>query len=269
LGLSRDYTVRFNVVRKTDHLESKTLDLATPFAAYTDVRYAVDPGRDNTAGTADDRTMQAWSVPRSHPRFGQVEQLITNTAEGEGLDLYTAYETTFNKQYSNGWSFMVGYVADFAKRRNPDPQNPNELVYNWQLPVWSYTTKINGQYDLPWGLMYSATYQIQSGEYYGRQAQMRNALNSLVTVEVEGQVDRYDWVKLLDNRISKSFRINDRHSIEGILDVFNMLNSSAVLTRVTLNGPNYTKPLATGSGASVALPIIPARIMRLGVRWKF
>jgi hypothetical protein len=80
---------------------------------------------------------------------------------------------------------------------------------------------------------------------------------------------RYDWVKLWDNRISRTFQINDRHSVEAIMDWFNTLNSSVVLTRVNRNGPNYGKVLASGQGASVALPIVPPRIFRLGVRWKF
>jgi hypothetical protein len=269
LGLSGDYIVRFSAIRKIERFKTKTLDLATPFSAYTDVSHAPDPGRDNILGTADDGIMQAWSVPRSYPGFSQVHQLITNNEKNEGVDTYTAYEATFNKQFSNGWSFLAAYTADLAKIRNSDPQNPNDLVYNWQLPVWSYSVKINGQYNLPWGLMYAATYQAQSGEYFGRQAQMRNALNALVTINVEGQAGRYDWVKLMDNRISKTYQINDRHSIEGMVDVFNVLNSSVVLTHVTLNGPNYLKPLSTGSGANVATPIIPPRIFRLGARWKF
>ena len=48
------YILRLNVVHKRDKGGSKTLDLAMPYEAYTDVRSAVDPGRDNITGTADD-----------------------------------------------------------------------------------------------------------------------------------------------------------------------------------------------------------------------
>jgi outer membrane receptor for Fe3+-dicitrate len=273
VGLNRDYLIRFNTVRKVDRNKSKTLDLAQPFSAYTDVRYGVDPGRDNITGTADDGTMQVWSVPRSYPTFGQVNQLITNTDDGEAVDLYTAFETSFSKQYSKGWSLLVGYTADFAKRRNVTPQNPNDALYNWQLPVWSNTLKVNGQHNLPWGLMYATTYQIQSGEWYGRIAQLRNALNALVNVQVENQVGRYDWVKLWDNRISKTFKLNDRQSIEAMFNIYNTLNSSAVLTQVNTNGPDYLKPLvgasSSGSSAGVESAILSPRIFSLGARWRF
>ncbi|MBI4474875.1 MAG: TonB-dependent receptor [Acidobacteria bacterium] len=269
VGFSRDYTVRFNVVRKMDFGGFKTLNLATPSEAFADVRYGTDPGRDNVVGTADDGVMEAWSVPRSHPGFGKIDELLTNVEENEGNDLYTAYETTFNKQYSDGWSFLASYTAQFAKRRNTIPQNPNELIYNWQLPEWHYAVKINGTYDLPWGLLYAATFQAQSGEYFTREAQMRNALNRTVRIRVEGQAGRYDWVKLLDSRLSKTFQLNDRHSIEAMLDFYNVLNASTVLEQVNTNGPDYLKPLSVGAGATVATSILPPRIFRLGVRWKF
>ena len=79
LGLSRDLTIRTNVVRKLDWGGSKEIDLALPYDAYSDYRTSVDPGRDNVAGTADDGVVEVWSVPRTHPNFGQLKTLVTNT----------------------------------------------------------------------------------------------------------------------------------------------------------------------------------------------
>jgi hypothetical protein len=45
------------------------------------------------------------------------------------------------------------------------------------------------------------------------------------------------WVKLSDVRFSKSLRLKGG-SLEGMVDVFNLFNSSVVLRRVTTNGPN-------------------------------
>lgn len=269
-GLRRDYLVRFNIIRKMDYGGSKILDLAQPYSAYTDVRSAVDPGRDNVVGTADDGIMYAWSVPRTYPTFGQINQFITNVDKDEGNALYTAYEATLNKQYSSGWSFLASWTGDFAKIGNKKPQNPNVARYNWQIPVWHYTVKLNGTYDLPWyGLKYGTTYLAQSGEPYGRSAQMRNALNSLVTVQVEGIAGYYNWVKLWDNRVSKLFKVGDRGTIEAMFDLYNTLNSSVVLSQVTVNGPDYGKPVAQGGSATQATSIAPARIFKLGARWRF
>ena len=102
LGLSRDLTLRLNVVRKLDWGGSKELDLAQPFEAFTDVRTGVDPGRDNVVGTADDGVVEVWSVPRTYPTFGQVIRLTTNTAPGEGEDQYWAFESDGQQALLNG-----------------------------------------------------------------------------------------------------------------------------------------------------------------------
>jgi len=269
LGFRKDYLIRLNAVRKFDQGGSKTINLAQPYSAFTDVVCAVDPGRDNTAATADDGRMCAWSVPRSFPTFGQVNSLVTNVRDGEATRQYTAFELAFNKQFSSKWSALAAYVIDYGRINNPDPQNPNQSVYNWTQTNWNQSVKMNGSYEIKWGLKWASTYQIQSGPWYGRTAQMRNALNQTVNVLAEFHVDRYPTVKLWDNRISKSFNIGDQHIIEAQFDLYNTTNAGTVLSHVNTNGPNYLKPLAVGGGANVASPILPARIFKLGARWKF
>jgi len=265
----RSYLMRFNFVHKRDGGGSKTLDVAMPYDAYTDFRQAIDPGLDNITGTPDDSAMYAWSVPRSYPGFGQVNRLITNREEGEGASTYTAYEATISRRFSDGWSFLVSGTADQANIDALNPTNPNEEFYNRNLEDWNYSLKINGTYQLPWALAFASTYSAHSGAYYGRSAQMRNALNSTVTVPVEVRAGRYDWVKIWDNRLTRSFKISARQSVEASLDFYNTLNSSVVLTRVTVNGPNFMKPSVGSANAATASAILPARIFRLGLRWRF
>jgi len=269
LGFRKDYLIKLNAVRKYDQGGNKTINLAQPFEAFTDVACAVDPGRDNLSSTADDGRICAWSVPRTYPTFGQTNLLITNVRDGEATKQYTAFELAFNKQYSNKWSALAAYTIDFARINNSDPQNPNQAAYNWQMPTWNQSVKINGSYELPLGLKWASTYQIQSGPWYGRSAQMRNALNQTVTIVAEFHVDRYPTVRLWDNRVSKTFRINEKQTIEGQFDLYNTLNASTILSQVNTNGPNYLKPLAAAGGANVASPILPARIFKLGARWRF
>jgi hypothetical protein len=54
-----------------------------------------------------------------------------------------------------------------------------------------------------------------------------------------------------------------------MVDFYNTLNSSVVLTQVNTNGPDYLKPSTGSSSAATATAILPPRIFRLGVRWKF
>ena len=270
LGLGRDTSVRFNVVRKGDYRGSKELNVAQPFSAFSDVVSGVDPGRDNIAGTADDGVVRVWSVPRSYPRFGQVESLFTNAASGEGDDRFTAFEATFNKSHTNGWSLLASYQIDKRDVKNIAPRNPNEAAYNWELPETYQGVRLSGTVNLPWKFLVSSTFTAQQGEYYNRIAQVRDALNTLVNVTVEGQAGRYDWVKLSDLRLSKTMGLFKGHSFEAMFDVFNLTNSSVVLRRVTTNGPNYNKPLSTGGiDAASANPIPAARVFRISARYRF
>ena len=35
----------------------------------------------------------------------------------EGQNAYTAYEVTFNKNFSKGWSFLAGFTVDLGSRQ--------------------------------------------------------------------------------------------------------------------------------------------------------
>ena len=269
LGLWKDTSIRINYVHKRDNRGNKVLNLAQPFEAYTDMRTGVDPGRDNIAGTADDGTVSVWSVPRSYPGFGQISELTVNAADGEGDDRYNAFEATFSKSYSNKWSLLASYSADKRDIKNITPRNPNEAAYNWELPETFQGMRLSGTYEMPWNVLVASTFTAQQGEYFDRVVQIRNALNSTQNVTVEEHAGRYDWVKLSDLRLSKRVGLKGGN-LEGMVDVFNLFNSSVVLRRVTTNGVNYNKPLATGGiDAASANPIPAARVFRLSVRYTF
>ncbi len=277
VGLSRVVTVQFNYVYKKDGLGNKRLNLATPFEAFTLSNTAVDPGRDNVLGTADDRQLTVWAVPRDYPTFGQIAERIVQADDDEARNSYSAYGITLNKQMSNGWSFLTSFNADYRDLKNFKPRDPNEALYGpasntatnggattgnpFQSVAseWNYSFRVSGTYALPWGLQYGTSLTAQSGDWYGRDIQVRNALNAVVNIRIEQQVDRYPWVKLWDNRISRRFNLGGNHSIEGMIDLFNSLNVNAVTTQVIRNGSTFGQPTE----------IIAPRVFRLGVRYRF
>ena len=76
-------------------------------------------------------------------------------------------------------------------------------------------------------------------------------------------------MKLTDLRYSKRFNFKGG-SFEGMVDCFNLFNTSVVLRRITTNGPNYNKPLSSGGiDAASANPIPAARVFRLSARYRF
>ncbi|MEZ5289445.1 MAG: carboxypeptidase regulatory-like domain-containing protein [Vicinamibacterales bacterium] len=285
LGLSRNTTLRFNFVGKKDYRGWKELNVAQPFEAFTDRATGIDPGRDNVVGTADDRPIEIWSVPRSYPGFGQVQSLFVNTEGDEGNDTYRAFETTFSKVHTNGWSLLASYVVDRRNVKNITPRTPNEALYgifantlgttagqpaSRELPETHQGVRLSGSVDLPWGLLVASTFTAQQGAYFGRIVQIRDALNTLQEVTVESQAGRYDWVKLSDLRVSKTLSLPGSQSLEAFVDCFNLFNTSVVLRRVMVNGPNYDKPLSTGGiDAASANPIPAARVFRISARYRF
>lgn len=285
LGLSQNTTLRFNFVGKKDYRGWKELNVAQPFEAFTDRATGIDPGRDNVVGTADDKPIEIWSVPRTYPGFGLVQSRFVNTQGDEGNDTYRAFETTFSKAHTNGWSLLASYVIDRRNVKNIDPRNPNEALYGIfantlgttagqpavkEIPETHQGVRLSGTVDLPWRLLLASTFTAQQGAYFGRIVQIRDALNTLQEVTVDAQAGRYDWVKLADLRVSKTFSLPRSQSFEAFIDCFNLFNSSVVLRRVMVNGPNFDKPLSTGGiDAASANPIPAARVFRISARYRF
>ncbi len=277
LGLSRTLTIQFNYVRKFDGNANKRLNTATPYDSYTAVSTGIDPGRDNVLGTADDKLLTVYAVPRTDPGFGKISEQITQATSDEARNNYTAYGVTLNRQQSNGWSFLTSFNADYRNLKDIAPRDPNEALYGpgtidattqgtttgnpyrKAADDWSYSVRLSGTYAMKWGIQYGSSFTAQSGEWYPRDVQVRNALNAVVNIRVETQAGRYDWVKLWDNRISKRFNLPYHQSVEAMFDLFNSLNTNTITGQTNRNGPTYLQPT----------DIIAARVFRLGFRYKF
>ena len=283
IGFSRDYSLRLSVVRKFDFAGTKELDLSQPFEAFTGRRCYTYSAATNSVvataatatpgGDADAGTVCAWSVPSSYPTKGKVNSLTVNTRPGESKDQYTAYEFAFNKQNSNGWSFLASYDLSMNHTNPEDPKNPNEATYHMEgtngfgPSAWDQAFKMNGTYQLPWGFQWSSTFSAQSGNWFNRGVQIRNADNSNVTQMIAYQVGRYPWVNLWDQRFTKKFKISESQSIEGFFEVFNTMNVNTVTNQSTTIGPASFK----GSDGSLYRPtaIISPRIMQLTAKYRF
>jgi hypothetical protein len=272
LGLNRVLTVQFNYVHKRDGNANYSINEALPFDAYTVQSTGVDIGPDNRAGTADDQTLTVWSVPRTHPGFGQNRERIVQTT---GNNRYHAMGVTLNKQYANNWSFLASFDTDYRDLRDSQPRNPNEALYgpgtatgnnygiqNFQFarPSWNYAMRLSGTYMLPWGMSYSSSFIAQSGDYFFREVQIRDANGTNLAIRIVPQSGRYEWTKIWDNRVTKKFATWKNQSIEGSIDLFNTLNVNTVTDQTNRVGSTaFLRPDT----------IIAPRIARLGVKYRF
>jgi hypothetical protein len=271
LGLSRVLTLQFNYVRKIDGNGNTSINLALPYEAYTVVTNVVDVGPDNRSGTADDRTLPVYSVPRTYPTFGQN---IERRVQAIGNNRYHAFGVTLNKQYSNKYSFLVSLDTDYRDLRDNAPRNPNEELYgpgtntgnnyaitNFQKAQasWNYAFRLSGTYSLPWGLTYASSLNAQTGDYYFREIQVRDAVNASVAIRVDPQAGRYEWTKIWDNRLAKRFNTFGNQSLDLEFNVYNTLNINTIIEQNNRMGATYLQPT----------DIIAPRVMRVGVKYRF
>ena len=131
--------------------------------------------------------------------------------------------------------------------------------FQFAAPSWNHAMRLSGTYQLRWGITYASSFTAQSGDYFFREVQIRDAVNTNVAIRMESQAGRYGWTKLWDNRVSKRFKTWGSQSLEGEFNLFNTLNTNTITAQTNRNGATYLQPTE----------ILPARVFRLGVKYRF
>jgi hypothetical protein len=267
--LMKDTTIRFNYVRKLERNRMKLQNTAIPYEAYNIPVTFLDPGRD-FASAADNRQIALYSLDRQY--VGRRADLLTNDpAHRSDFTTYNVEAvkrlssraqllTGFDVSHYDTWSFASAISQDIATDTGGGvPQDPNRAMYHNHLDYWHWQYKALGSYELPYGVGVSASVRVTKGEPYGRTLEVRGLTQGTFTLTVEPQgTFFYPVVRLLDLRLSKSFRVGTGR-LEGLLDVFNINNSPAILSSNN----------QTGAGFGNVLTTVNPRIARLGVRWSF
>jgi hypothetical protein len=139
-------------------------------------------------------------------------------------------------------------------------------------PFFQPTIKANGAYPLPWfGLTASATFQSRPGPSILAAWAAPNAATTLgrafnvgttATVNlIEPGTLFGDRVNQVDLRVGKNFKV-DRTRIRASVDIYNALNSSAILTINTTYATTNSTWLRPTS-------IMPGRLIKLGATVDF
>jgi hypothetical protein len=267
--LRSDTTVRFTYVRKLERNRMKLQNTAIPFDAYNIPVQVLDRGRD-FASAADDRFITLYSLDPAY--VGRRADLLTNDPAHKSdfatynvevvkrLSNKSQLLTGFDLSKYNTWSFASAISQDIATDTGGGPpQDPNRQLYNNYLDYWHWQYKALGSYELPYGVSVSGSVRVTKGEPYGRTLNAGGLTQGSVTLTVERMgTFFYPTSTLVDLRFAKSLPVG-RGRLEGLLDVFNLTNSSAVLSTNNLTGASYGNVLTT----------VNPRIARLGVRWSF
>jgi len=284
--ITRDMTARFTFVRKFERNRYQLLNTAIPIdTAYPTPVAFTDIGRDGVNGTSDDQQLTLWN--QSLQFAGLRADLLTNDPANSAS--FSTYNMEVIKRFSGKWQVLTGFDvnhyktwrfapangSDMQMDNNGRAQDPNLLRYNDGLNYWHWQYKALGSYEIPYGITASATLRITKGEPYGRRVvtpatlpnQQQPFLNQgSLTLRVEPiGTFFYPTVKILDLRAAKSFTLGENWGkVEGLLDVFNVNNSSAILSVNDQSGVD-----ALGPTFGRVLQTLNPRIARLGIRWTF
>jgi hypothetical protein len=267
--ITRDTTIRFNYVRKLERDRMKLQNTAIPFSAYNIPVLFTDRGRD-FASPADDRQITLYSLD---PKYvGLRADLLTNDPLNKSD--FATYNIEVVKRLSNRsqlltgvdvshydtWTFAQAIVQDISTDTTGVPQDPNRLAYNNRVNYWHWQYKAIGSYALPYGIDFSASLRVTKGEPYGRTLNTTGLTQGVITLTVEPiGTFFYSTVTLLDLRFAKAVPLGKMGKLEGLVDIFNLNNSSAILSTNNQTGASFNSVLTT----------VNPRIARLGVRWTF
>ncbi len=249
------------------------VDVGVPFSAYTPVQ-RTEPGRDGTAGTADDATITVFD--QNPATLGQNRTVFTND-ERLNSD-YKGIEVTANKRFSRRWQMVAGYTLGKGEVTAVNVTNPNALI-NAKGPINEDRThlfKLTGQFILPWEIYVAPNVLVHTGQGVTRTANFALTQGNVnVNVEPRGSF-RLETRKQIDIRLAKVFNLGGARELEASIDGYNLTNDAYVWDVRTPTGRFNARYAGSPTGelinhAQFGLPaqILNPRIFRLGMAFRF
>jgi len=300
-GIKRPYQIETNVSVQREIIPGASVTLSYFRRDYKNLIWS-----DNLGIASSDYT--AFNVP--NPIGGDPVTLYNlNPAKASAFDIldqnsssnyrkYTGYDIGFNSRM-RGLTLFGGLSMGHQVSNTCEVEDPNQLRYCDQGPLgipYYKQIKINGNYQLPWRLSVSGTFQSYPGDARnstvdGANAVSSNALNNGTilaedpSLRVVWSVDRTLFTTLtgqrltqssinvplnapgtkflgrqnqLDIRLKRLFRVRGV-ALEAQADAYNALNTGVVLTAVQTLGTALDRPAS----------ILQGRLFRFGMqaRW--
>jgi hypothetical protein len=203
------------------------------------------------------------------------------TMTNPNYSVYNGVTVTVNKRYSDRWQLNGSVTV----QDNPDyfPEgsvlfiNPTGREFRDGVStIARYLFKLNGSYDLPWGIMAAGNLNINDGgnrtleidgpgNVYGGV----NAAGNPTTInygELEFQKrgsERFEMTTLLDLGLQKTFVLPaSRYRLKLMFDAFNVFNSNKILEYSSDNLSEVVDVLSPDE-------ILPPRVFRIGASFTF
>jgi hypothetical protein len=238
-----------------------------PYSAWSVPITRRDPGPDGVLGNGDDAgRVTLFDYTAAYRGAAFVNSQIVNAPN---TDRYHAIEGTVTKRFSSRWTGQVSYFTVKNHRWIASVfTSPNDEFF----PVdetWSWAGSVSGTYRLPGDVMLSGFLQSKSGlkgqrTYIFRQADPDGgpaiAQNGNTTIRLEPYgSQQLSAQNILNLRGSKQISFGRDRRFDIDFDVFNVLNAATPTSANFQSGPSF----------GYVTNVIPARIARLGVRFRF
>jgi hypothetical protein len=271
--LFKGSALRLSYVYKTLRDHDAEVDLAR-VGAYT-VPFAFrDVGPDNVSGTADDQVVNLFDRPAGVPS----DRVTTTPGEEVGTPGYDSdfhtLEFGFNRRMQNHWMLSVSgshlwskkfqavstgtNIDDFVRHAPAFVWFPNSRRFGRETET-TWSGKVIGRYEAPWGISASTTLRVNSGYNWARRITPNLPVAGRENMPAEPITsNRGQTTKLWDIRLEKALDVGNT-KVTAIADIFNVLNSSTVTNFTTVTGPQFMQILA----------LLPPRAVRFGVNFRF
>ena len=258
-----------------------------PASAYTVPFNVTDAGVDGAANTADDVQRTYYGIPTAlisgcnattttvTPTCAYpTNQVITNSPDN---GKYKTVEVSLNKRQSHNYSLSTGFAYtwqhDFPRGYPNTPNGPGEYDFT------SYSFKITGMYNAPWGINISPVFRFQAGPNYARTLSVSapgscactfsaanggvasgltgSSLTSTTVYASDYNAFRQDNITVIDVRVEKALNLPGNTKLRLFLDGFNLANKYAAETISYATGVAFQSPTA----------ILGPRTARIGFRF--
>ena len=210
-------------------------------------------------------------------RFGIVDNLVTRatTSLGKQTEVYNGIDLTVNARFGGRGLLSGGLNTGKTVTNNCSVvDSPQQLRFCEVTEPWKAQTqvKLSGSYPLPWDVHVSGTYQNLPGlpiqaNFTATNAVIAPSLGRNLSAGAAGAVSVpllepftmfEDRINQVDLRFSKTFRVGGGR-LQGMFDVYNILNANPILFVNTAFGPNWLRPTQ----------ILGARLFKFGGQFDF
>jgi hypothetical protein len=275
--MARDLVVGAHFIYRRDKRLIDDINVGVPFEEYQEV-VALDPGLDLVPGTPDDRPITVYN--QSRESLGRDRFLLTNP---EGLDAsYVGLVLEGRKRFRDRWQMLASLTFGKSTGYLPGPgwetyegsgfatplfADPNTLINAEGRTFWdrSYVFRVSGSYDDFFGFKLGGSFRAQRGQPLYRSINVARSIDDVplnqglieVLADPQGFM-RHPRVLIVDFRVEKELALGKFGRLGIVGDIFNLANANTV-TEIAQRGRLF----------GVINEILPPRVLRIGIRYRF